>query len=72
MAPTDFDRDLAGSMLDRYSRRRIAETFGIAPRDALSAFVDYGLNDHEIAQYHGLSKDLVTDLRELWRIPPNP
>ena len=69
---SSVDRDLERSSLDRDQRRRIEETLGIMPRDALSALVDYGLHDGEIARYHRLSEDLVTELRELWNIPPNP
>jgi len=64
--------DLDGTWLDAQGRQKIAETLGIAPRDALSALVGYGLHDHQIARYHGLPRELVTELREFWHIPANP
>ena len=66
-----LDQDLDGAALDAERRQRIADTLGITPREALSALVGYGLQDHDIARYHGLPRDLVTELREFWRIPPN-
>ncbi|MHA7886410.1 hypothetical protein [Roseicyclus sp.] len=66
------DQDLDGAALDMDGRRRIADTLGTAPREALSALAGYGLQDHDIARHHGLPHDLVTELREFWRIRPNP
>jgi hypothetical protein len=71
MTRSSLDRDLDGWSLDRTRRRRVEETLGTAPRDALSALVGYGLHDHDIARYHGIPRELVTELREYWRIPPN-
>lgn len=48
------DQDLDGAALDMDGRRRIADTLGTAPREALSARVGYGLHDHDIARHHGL------------------
>lgn len=70
MTGTRFDQDLAGLALDDSRRRRIAETLGERPRDALSALVGYGLSDDDIARYHGLTREIVTGLREFWRLPP--
>ena len=67
-----LERELSGAALDDTCRRRIADTLGVAPRDALEALVAYGMHDSEIARYHGLSRHLVAELREFWRIPPNP
>lgn len=67
-----LDQDLDGAALDADRRQRIADTLGVTPREAVSALVAYGLHDHDIARYHGLPHDLVTELREFWRIPPNP
>jgi len=67
-----LDRDLNGTSLDEKRRQRIADKLGLAPCDALSALVGYGLHDHDIARYHGLPQELVTELRELCSIPPNP
>lgn len=72
MARSRLDRDLDGACLDAESRRRVADALGVAPRDALSALVGYGLHDHDIARYHGIPCALVTELREFWRIPANP
>lgn len=68
MTHAKLDGDLAGLRLDAERRRRIAETLGPTPRDALSALAGYGLNDAEIARYHGLERRLVSDLRDHWRI----
>lgn len=72
MRRSKLDQDLDGTSLDERGRQRIAETLGRAPRDALSALVGYGLHDHDIARYHGIPCELVTELREIWRIQPNP
>lgn len=64
------DDDLADPSLDQRQRRRIAETLGPSPRAALSALVDYGLTDGDIARYHDLPHNLVADLRVLWFTPP--
>lgn len=72
MTRSKLDQDLGESLRDEKQRQRIAETLGATPREALSALVGYGLHDHDIARYHGLPRALVTELRELWRIPPNP
>lgn len=72
MTRSRLDRDLDGTSFDEELRQMIAETLGMAPYDALSALVAYGLHDEDIARYHGLPRALVTELRELWRIPPNP
>lgn len=61
-----------GTPLDEQGRATIADSLGVAPREALSALVGYGLHDHDIARYHGIPCELVTELRELWRIPPPP
>jgi hypothetical protein len=66
------DRGLDGLLLDGKRRQRVEETLGATPRDALAALVGYGLHDKDIARYHSLPCDLVTELREGWRIPPNP
>jgi len=66
------DQGPDGARLDEQGRARIAETLGVAPRKALSALVGYGLHDHDIARYHGIPRELVTELRELWHIPPTP
>jgi len=72
MARSRLDRDLDRALLDQDQRRRVEETLGDMPRDALSALVGYGLHDSDIARYHGLPRQLVTELRELWQIPHNP
>ena len=46
----------------------VTEKLGPAPRQGLSALVGYGLSDDEIAQYHGMAPQLVTNLRILWGI----
>lgn len=66
------DQDLDGAALDMEGRRTTADTLGTAPREALSARVGYGFHDHDIARHHGLPHDLVTELREFWRIRPTP
>lgn len=71
MARNGLDRDLGKFFADTQQRRRIAETLGPAPRDALSALVGYGLNDRDIARYHRLPLDMVTELRDLWGITPD-
>ena len=71
MTRGSFDRDLEGTSLDAERRRRVAETLGLAPRAALSAFVDYGLSDTEIARYHKLPTEIVSELRDHWRLLPN-
>ncbi len=71
MTWTRFERDLADTNLNERRRRRIAETLGSAPRDALKALVDYGLSDHEIARYYRLPRKVVIALREHWGLPPN-
>src|SRR6056297_219443 len=63
---TNLDQDLAGMSLDAERRRRIAETLGVAPRAALSAFLDYGLSDTEIAGYHRLPTEIISELRDHW------
>ena len=71
MTRANLDRDLAGTWLDAERRCRIAETLGVAPRAALSAFVDYGLSDTEIASYHKLPTEIITELRDHWGLTPN-
>ncbi|MCD1627707.1 hypothetical protein K7H22_17015 [Seohaeicola saemankumensis] len=66
------DDDLNDPSIDENRRRRIAETLGSLPRAVLSALVDYGLTDEDIAEYHGLPRDLVAELRGTWHIPPMP
>ncbi|MGS4947806.1 hypothetical protein ACVDG3_20215 [Meridianimarinicoccus sp. RP-17] len=66
------DDDLDDPSLDENRRRRVAETLGPLPRAALSALVDYGLTDEDIAGYHGLPRDLVAELRAIWHISPAP
>lgn len=57
LAPERFDRDLKGAGLDPGQHRRIAETLGSSPPDALSALVGYGLSNTGIARYHSLPSD---------------
>lgn len=71
MIGENLDQDLAGTSLDEQGRRLIADTLGFAPRAALAAFVDYGLSDVEIARYHKLPTELVSELREYWGLAPN-
>jgi hypothetical protein len=54
--------------LGRLSDDRLAGCLGPAPRAALAALVDYGMTDAEIARYHRLAPDLVTQLRAVWGI----
>lgn len=67
----EFNMDLTGMALDEERQRRIAETLGDRPRHALSALVGYGLNDADIARYHRLPDQVVTELRDFWGIVPN-
>lgn len=71
MLSDTLDRDLAGTSLDAKRRRKIAETLGMAPRAALSAFVDYGLSDSEIARYHNLPTWVIAELRDHWGLAAN-
>ena len=67
----EFNMDLTGMALDEERQRRIAETLGARPRHALSALVGYGLSDGDIARYHRLPDEVVTQLRDFWGILPN-
>lgn len=44
--------------------KRVADAFGLMPRAALTAMVDYGLNDEELSKYYSLPIALITSLRE--------
>jgi hypothetical protein len=68
MPRKQLDREPGCSSDDESLGRRIFETLGPTPRDALLALVEYGLEDHEIARYHKLSTELVTELRDQWGI----
>jgi len=67
----ELNTDLTGMALDAERRRRIAETLGDTPREALSALVGCGLNDDDIARYHRLPMEVVAELRDFWGIAPN-
>ena len=71
MKRENHDQDFVSNPLDCERRRRIAETLGVAPRATLSAFVDYGLSDIEIARYHKLPTEIVSELRNHWGLPAN-
>lgn len=71
MMRPELNTDLTGMALDQERRRRIAETLGDTPREALSALVGYGLNDDDIARYHRLPMEVVAELRDFWGIAPN-
>jgi hypothetical protein len=62
--PVPATRHLFG----RLSDDRLGGVLGPAPRAALAALVDYGMTDAEIARYHRLAPDLVTQLRVVWGI----
>ncbi|TVS00970.1 MAG: hypothetical protein EA407_13515 [Rhodobacteraceae bacterium] len=53
------------SMEDAY---RVLQALGPMPAEALAAMVDYGLSDIEIGRYYGLPHDMITTLREHWKI----
>lgn len=71
MMRPELNTDLTGMALDEERRRRIAETLGDTPREALSALVGVGLNDDDIARYHRLPMEVVAELRAFWGIAPN-
>jgi len=50
--------------------RRAREALGPRPYEALAALADYGLSDSEIARYHGVPIEALTDLRAFWGIAP--
>lgn len=63
------DRSPALTMEDAY---RILEALGPMPAEVLTAMVDYGLSDTEIARYYKLPHEMITTLREYWEIDGNP
>ena len=64
VCPGPVTRAARGHLFDD----RLGGRLGPAPCAALAALVDYGLTDAEIARYHRLAPEVVTQLRVLWRI----
>lgn len=58
----------AGPCREAHGCERTVEALGPRPREALSALVDYGLSDEDIARYHGVARDAVVALRGHWGI----
>jgi len=59
------DPSPALSMEDAY---RVIEALGPMPAEGLAAMVDYGLSDDEIGRYYNLPHELITTLKDYWRI----
>ncbi len=48
--------------------QKYTHILGPTPKRCLESLADIGLNDTEIARYFKIPKDVVTDLRRIWRI----
>ena len=63
---TDRIRDtLAKPLFPGKHHVRIIEKLGPCPGEALSAMAGYGMSDHEIARYYGLTRSTVKRLRRI-------
>lgn len=51
-----------------YALQRYMHILGPTPKRCLEMFVDLGLSDPEIARYFKIPTDIVTELRQVWRI----
>ena len=54
--------DLSGQL------QKYMHTLGPTPKRALEAFADLGMTDAEICRYFRIPHDVVTQLREIWKI----
>lgn len=48
--------------------QKYMHTLGPTPKRCLETFADLGLSDAEIGQYFRIPHDIVTKLREIWKI----
>ena len=48
--------------------QKYMHTLGPTPRRCLETLADLGLSDAEIGQYFRIPHDIVTQLREIWKI----
>lgn len=48
--------------------QKYMHTLGPTPKRCLEAFADLGLSDAEIGRYFRIPHEIVTQLREIWKI----
>lgn len=48
--------------------QKYLHTLGPTPKRCLETFADLGLSDTEIARYFRIPDDVVTQLRDIWKI----
>ena len=51
-----------------HTLQRYMHILGPSPKRCLEMFADLGLSDPEIARYFKIPTDVVTELRQVWRI----
>lgn len=48
--------------------QKYVHTLGPTPKRSLETFADLGLSDAEIGRYFRIPHDVITQLREIWKI----
>lgn len=61
---------LANPLVPKGRHARITEKLGLCPAESLHAMAGYGMSDHEIARYFGLTKSTVKRLRRTLPLHP--